>query len=136
MNNSNNTNKSNNPAPAGSTSGSVSDTLKGYVNVAYAKGHEALETAKVLGHQVHEQINQASAQAKGEKVPGQASTHNASTGTQKPQMSQNHPTANSDDAFADLDKFNTQANQAASQASQTTNQASGHTGYKSSQSGL
>ncbi|KAG0009555.1 hypothetical protein BGZ82_003968 [Podila clonocystis] len=129
----NNNNNAHNPAPSGSASGpasgpasgSVTDTLMGYVNVAKAKGHSALETAKVLGHQVQEQINQASAQAKAQKVTGQAATHNASTGTQMPQMPQNHSNANSGTAFGDLDKFNTQANQAAS-----------HTGYKSSQSGL
>ncbi|KAG0029752.1 hypothetical protein BGZ81_003481 [Podila clonocystis] len=121
----NNNNNVNNPAPTGSASGSVTDTLMGYVNVAKAKGQSAFETAKVIGHQVQEQINQASAQAKAQKGTGQAATHNASTGTQMPQMPQNHSTVNSGNVFGDLDKFNTQANQPAS-----------HSGYKSSQSGL
>ncbi|KAF9327819.1 hypothetical protein BG006_008929 [Podila minutissima] len=123
--NNNNNNNANPPAPAGSATGSVSDTLKGYV-------HSAYETAKGLGHQVHEQLNPASAQ----KTTGQAATHNASAGTQ---FSQNHPIADSGNAFSDLDHFNAQANQAnqpASQTSQTANQASAHPGYKSSQSGL
>ncbi|KAG0074556.1 hypothetical protein BGZ93_004473, partial [Podila epicladia] len=98
----NNNNNANPPAPAGSASGSVTDTLKGYVDLAKAKGQTAYETAKVLGHQVHEQINQATAQAKAHKTPGQtathdasAATHNASSTTQMPPLSQNHPTASS-----------------------------------------
>jgi len=132
-NNKNNKNNDHNtPAPSGTGSGSISDTLKGYVNVAMTKGHEALEQAKVLGHHVQEQFTQATAQPQA-KTTGHDSTHNSSTGTQ---MSQNHPTANSGDAFGDLDNFNTQANQAASQASRTENEAASHAGYKSTQSGL
>ena len=47
-----------NSHPAGN-SGSLLDTLKGYVNAAMAKGQEAIEQAKALGHKAQEQLNQA-----------------------------------------------------------------------------
>ncbi|KAG0341330.1 hypothetical protein BG004_006063 [Podila humilis] len=128
--------------PSSTGSGSITDTLKGYVNVAMAKGHVALEQAKVLGHQVHEQINaagvqaHAQAQAKNPKTAGQDATQISSN--MSPQSRpQQLPTANSGNAFADLDQLNDQPDQAASKVAHAANEASSHAGYKSaSQSGL
>ncbi|GJJ75022.1 hypothetical protein EMPS_07380 [Entomortierella parvispora] len=144
----------NNAHPAGSSGadGSLTETLKGYINVAMAKGQEALEQAKVLGHKAQEQLNEAVAQAH-----TQASTHaNDASGNTHAQSSQynsgstypgqqTQSTANN--AFSDLNQFNNNANNAAQnatnqasnaakQASDAAHNAAANAGYKSSQRGL
>ncbi|KAF9905354.1 hypothetical protein EC991_001719 [Linnemannia zychae] len=90
-------------------SGSISDTLMGYVNVAMAKGQEAIEQAKVMGHKAQEQLNQAMAQAQeaashaAGQQPNTANSHSSTTAAAA------HPPMSNQDAFGDLNKFNNQA---------------------------
>ncbi|KAK3837672.1 MAG: hypothetical protein JOS17DRAFT_371003, partial [Linnemannia elongata] len=138
------TNRSNmNSHPTGN-SGSLSDTLKGYVNVAMAKGQEAMEQAKVLGHKAHEQLNQAMSQAQ------EAATHStqqqANTGSHSASVAgaqhqaQANPQAgaqmgmNNQDAFSDLHQFNTQAT--ADNAAYQAKQAAANAASKASQTTL
>ncbi|KAF9136859.1 hypothetical protein BG015_002977 [Linnemannia schmuckeri] len=136
-----------NSHPSGN-SGSLSDTLKGYVNVAMAKGHEALEQAKVLGHKAQEQLNHAMAQGQESTTHGTQQQSNTTSGsiagTQHQAQAQNVPQkamSSQDDAFGDLHQFNTQAtaDNAASQAQKTSQQsklASANAASKASQTTL
>ncbi|KAF9135521.1 hypothetical protein BGW39_002269 [Mortierella sp. 14UC] len=130
-----------------SNSGSLLDTFKAYVNIAMTKGQEAIEQANVLGYKAQEQLNQAMAQA-------QETTHNAATTGKQPNAANSHnqqssstttgahaqaayaPMSNQD-AFDDLNKFNTQAttDNAAFQAHQAQ-QAAANAASKASQSAI
>ncbi|KAG9326452.1 hypothetical protein KVV02_001631 [Mortierella alpina] len=127
--------------PAGAT-GSLTDTLKGYVGVAMAKGQEAFEQAKVLGHKAQEQLNHAMA-------TDQAQDPNQSHYNQQPQqnsstmsghLNNNHPTSgnfhsNADaDAFGDVNQFN--ANAAKPVGNNAGHNAAGNLGSKTSQGGI
>ncbi|CAO3566736.1 unnamed protein product [Mortierella alpina] len=142
--------------PAGAT-GSITDTLKGYVGVAMAKGQEALEQAKVLGHKAQEQLNHAMATDQthdpNQSHYNQQSQQNSSTmsghlNSGNP-TSVNHfggnPTSGNHiggnfhsnanaDAFRDVNQFN--ANAAKPAGNNAGHNAAGNLGSKTSQGGI
>ncbi|KAF9963655.1 hypothetical protein BGZ70_007261 [Mortierella alpina] len=132
--------------PAGAT-GSITDTLKGYVGVAMAKGQEALEQAKVLGHKAQEQLNHAMAtdqthdpnqshynqqsQQNSTTMSGHLNSGNPTSGNH---VGGNlHSNANAD-AFGDVNQFN--ANAAKPAGYNAGHNAAGNLGSKTSQGGI
>ncbi|KAF8929639.1 hypothetical protein BGZ47_000959 [Haplosporangium gracile] len=137
-----------NSHPAGN-SGSLSDTLKGYVNVAMAKGQGAFEQAKVLGYKAQEQLNHAMAQGQESTTHGTQQQSNTTSdsipGAQHQAQAQTVPQqamSSQDDAFSDLHQFNAQqatADNAALQAQKAARQsklASANAASKASQTTL
>ncbi|KAF9278356.1 hypothetical protein BGZ68_008616 [Mortierella alpina] len=132
--------------PAGAT-GSLTDTLKGYVGVAMAKGHEALEQAKVLGHKAQEQLNHAMATEQthdpNQSHYNQQSQQNSST--MSGHLNSGNPTSGNlaggnfhsnghADAFKDVNQFN--ANAAKPAGYNAGQNAAGNLGSKTSQGGI
>ncbi|KAF9981078.1 hypothetical protein BGZ75_007669 [Mortierella antarctica] len=141
------TNNNNSWAPTGtndaahpaSATGSLTDTLKGYVGVAMAKGQEALEQAKVLGHKAQEQLNHAMAteqtQDPNQSHYNQQSQQNSSTlsGHLNSGNPNFHSNANPD-AFGDVNQFN--ANAAKPVGNNAGHNAAGNLDSKTSQGGI
>jgi len=139
-----NNNNANVPPAGSSGADSLTDTLKGYINVAMVKGHEALETAKVLGHKAQVQLNDAVTQAQAQVNQSSTGHANDASGNTHAQTQYNstsaypgqqQPQSTANDAFSDLNQFNNNANKnannannaarnAANQASSATNRAS------------
>ncbi|KAF8939610.1 hypothetical protein BGZ58_009216 [Dissophora ornata] len=111
-----------NPSEAAGDSGSVTDTIKGYVHVAMTKGHEAL-------HQAHEKLNQAAAH-----MTSSATSHEPKEHQQQSSTTSTHPASQtSNDAFADVNQFNADSS---TQAANVASFPSSNPNPKSSDSGL
>ncbi|KAF9570307.1 hypothetical protein EC968_001972 [Mortierella alpina] len=124
--------------PAGAT-GSITDTLKGYVG-------SALEQAKALGHKAQEQLSHAMATDKTQD-PNQSHYNQSqqNSSTQSGHLNSGNPTSgnlaggnlhnNADaDAFGDVNRFN--ANAAKPAGYNAGQNAAGNLGSKTSQGGI
>ncbi|KAF9927157.1 hypothetical protein BGZ67_007659 [Mortierella alpina] len=124
----------NDAAHPASATGSLTDTLKGYVGVAMAKGQEALEQAKVLGHKAQEQLNHAMAteqtQDPNQSHYNQQSQQNSST--LSGHLNSGNP--NFHNAFGDVNQFN--ANAAKPVGNNAGHNAAGNLDSKTSQGGI
>ncbi|KAF9119066.1 hypothetical protein BGX30_004104 [Mortierella sp. GBA39] len=117
-------------------SGSISDTLKGYVN-------EAIEQAKVLGHKAQDQFSHVMGhhhEAATHSTQQKSDTAALGSVAGAEHQAQVNPQAdaqtgmNNQDAFSDLNQFNTQAT--ADNSANQARKAAANTAYKASQTTL
>ncbi|KAF9916111.1 hypothetical protein BX616_004576 [Lobosporangium transversale] len=104
----------NNNHPAGSNSGSFTDTIKGYVNTAIAKGQDAI-------HKAQDQLGHATGHS-------HSTTHGDSAGAGHTIQQQHYGAGNlgnptytgpqTNDAFAEVNQFNAEASRAGQTAQQ------------------
>ncbi|KAG0252254.1 hypothetical protein BG011_007091 [Mortierella polycephala] len=131
MNNMNNNPNSHPTGPVGAT-GSITDTIKTYVNNAF-------EQAKVLGHKAQEQLyamaNTGAHPQDGTHPNQQSDAYPGSHATSQSDTMGGNLNNRDNNAFADLHKFSAESDQH-NQATNAGYNAASNACYKSSQSGL